>query len=72
MLKLTLSGGHAEDYVWRTAELLQQVPGVLRVRVECSQDQIEIIFRCPAEGLLQSIHKALREAGNEIVAGKTA
>jgi len=67
MLKLTVSGRRAEDYLWQVAESVQQLPGVLRVRVECSSDQMEIIFSCPAEGLLQSIHRALREAGSEII-----
>lgn len=70
MLKLTVSSRRDEDYVWRTAELLQQLPGVLRVRVECSHDLIEIIYQCPATGLLRSIHEALHAAGNGVVAGK--
>jgi hypothetical protein len=71
MLKLTMSGARGEDHLWRTAELLQQLPGVLRVRVECDRDQIEIIFRYPAEGLLRSVHETLRAAGTEVVAGKS-
>ena len=67
MLKLTVNGGHVEEYLWQVAESVQQLPGVLRVRVECSRDEMEIIFRCPSEGLLQSVHQALREAGREVM-----
>jgi hypothetical protein len=66
MLKLAVSGGHAEDYLWQVADSVQRLPDVLRVRVECSRDRIEIIYRCPAEGLLQSIHEAMRSAGRRV------
>jgi hypothetical protein len=67
MLKLAVSGGRAEDYLWQVPESVRQLPNVLRVHVECSCDRIEIIYRCPAEGLLQSIHGAMRSAGRQIL-----
>ena len=71
MLKLTVARGREEDFVWRVAEQIQQLPGVLRVRVECTHHQIEIIYRYPAEGLLRSVHDAFRSAGKEAVADGT-
>ena len=59
MLKLTFSGDQCKEYKWHVAEALQKIPGVLRVRVECSVDRIEIIYSTPADGLLRTIHESL-------------
>ena len=70
-LKLTVSPLRDPEYIRRVVEQIQQLPGVVRVRADQPTLQIEIMFRQPVEGLLRSIHVALRMAGSEIIAGKT-
>ena len=70
MLRLSVRPGHPPDYIRRASITLQALPGVLRVRVEQASNEIEIIFHHPTEGLLRSVHQALRQAGSEIIAGK--
>ena len=71
MLKLSLRPGHQAGYIRGAAAAIQGLPGVLRVRVDEDFNQIEIIFRHPTVGLLRGVQQALRQAGSEIVAGKT-
>lgn len=70
MLKLTINPLRDDEYVRRVVELIQRVPGVVRVRADQPTSQIEIIYRQPVEGLLRLIHEILRMAGGEIKAGQ--
>jgi hypothetical protein len=47
MLKLSVSPGHEPGYIQRAATAIQPLPGVLRVRVDPTGHQLEIILTRP-------------------------
>lgn len=67
MLKLALAAQADVDYVNAAAALIRELPDVLRVRVDLSARQLEILYRSPALGMLQSIHQCLLLAGKELL-----
>jgi hypothetical protein len=68
MLRLTLAPAVDVDYVNVVAAMIREFPEVLRVRVELSSRQLEILYRAPANGMLQRIHHCLLAAGRELSA----
>jgi hypothetical protein len=70
MLTLTVSERRDQDYIQLAANEIQRMPGVVRVRVEPSFNQIEIAFRRPTNDLLLAVHNALRTAGGRVADGR--
>jgi hypothetical protein len=71
MLKLSAHSRDGEDYLHRAAEPIRAMSGVMRVRVLPELQQLEIVFRHPAPGLLHSIHLTLQSGRAKVVAGNS-
>ena len=70
MMRFTVRDEGELDFLGRAADRISQLPNVLRVRTNPARQEIEIVFREPAEGLLRRIDTALRLAGTEMTASK--
>ena len=66
MMRLTLREDGDTDFLGRAAEQILQLPSVLRVRTNPARQEIEIVFKQPAEGLLRQVNNALHAAGAEV------
>jgi hypothetical protein len=70
MMRLTLREESQTDFLGRAAEEIRQLPSVLRVRTDPTRQEIEIVFKHPADGLLRQVNNALRFVGTELTASK--
>ena len=70
MMRFTLREDGETDFLGRAAGAIRQLPGVLRVRMNPARQEIEIVFKQPAEGLLRQVNNALRSVGTEMIASK--
>jgi len=68
MLKLALAPTADVDYVNVAAALIRELPDVLRVRVDLTARQLEILYQSTSAGMLQNIHGCLLCAGDELTA----
>lgn len=71
MMRLTLREPDETDFLGRAAEEIGLLPGVLRVRTNPLRQEIEIVFKQPAEGLLRQVNNTLQLVGTGMVASKT-
>ena len=60
MIRFTLRDEHETDFLERAADEIRRLPSVLRVRTDASRQEIEIVFKQPADGLLRQVNDALR------------
>ncbi len=70
MMRFTLREDGDTDFLGRAAEQILQLPSVLRVRTNPSRQEIEIVFKQPADGLLRQVNNALQTVGTEMTASK--
>lgn len=70
MMRLTLREHSETDFLGRAAEEIGQLPGVLRVRTNPMRQEIEIVFKQPAEGLLRQVNNTLQLVGTAMIASK--
>jgi len=70
MMRFTLRENGETDFLGRAAEQIRQLPTVLRVRTNPTRQEIEIVFKQPAEGLLRQVNNTLRAVGTEMTASK--
>ena len=70
MMRFTLREDGDTDFLGRVAEQILQLPSVLRVRTNPARQEIEIVFKQPAEGLLRQVNNALQSVGTEMTASK--
>ena len=70
MMRFTLREDGETDFLGRAAEQIRQLPSVLRVRTNPTRQEIEIVFKQPAEGLLRQVNNALQMVGTEMTASK--
>ena len=70
MMRLTLREHGETDFLGRAAEEIGQLPGVLRVRTNPGRQEIEIVFKQPAEGLLRQVNNTLQVVGTGMIASK--
>ena len=70
MMRFTVRDEGEKDFLGRAAERIGQLPSVLRVRANPARQEIEIVFKQPAEGLLRQVDNALRSVGTEMTASK--
>lgn len=70
MMRFTLREDGDTDFLGRAAEQILQLPSVLRVRTDPARQEIEIVFKRPAEGLLRQVNNALQAVGTEMTASK--
>jgi hypothetical protein len=54
----------------RVAEQILQLSSVLRVRTNPARQEIEIVFKRPADGLPRQVDNALQAVGTEMTASK--
>jgi hypothetical protein len=70
MIRFTLREDGDTEYLGRAAEQILQLPSVLRVRTNPARQEIEIVFKQPADGLLRQVNNALQAVGTEMTASK--
>jgi hypothetical protein len=70
MMRFTLRENGETDFLGEAAEQIRQLPTVLRVRTNPTRQEIEIVFKQPAEGLLRQVNNTLRVVGAEMTASK--
>jgi hypothetical protein len=70
MIRFTLREDGDTEFLGRVAEQILQLPSVLRVRTNPARQEIEIVFKQPAEGLLRQVNTALQAVGTEMTASK--
>jgi len=70
MMRFTLREDGDTDFLGRAAEQILQLPSVLRVRTNPARQEIEIVFKQPADGLLRQVNNALQAVGTEMTASK--
>ena len=68
MMKFTLREEAESDLLERAAAEIRDLPTVLRVRTDLSRQEIEIVFKQPAEGLLRQINNVLKSVGTAVTA----
>jgi hypothetical protein len=70
MMRFTLRENGETNFLGQAAEQIRQLPTVLRVRTNPTRQEIEIVFKQPAEGLLRQVNNTLRAVGMEMTASK--
>jgi hypothetical protein len=70
MMRFALREDGDTEFLGRVAEQILQLPSVLRVRTNPARQEIEIVFKQPADGLLRQVNNALQAAGTEMIASK--
>jgi len=70
MMRFALPEDGDADFLDRAAGEILRQPGVLRVRTNPARQEIEIVFKQPAEGLLRQVNNALQSVGTEMTASK--
>jgi hypothetical protein len=60
MMRFTLRDETETDFLERTADEIRRLPNVLRVRTDVARQEIEIVFKQPADSLLGQVNSALR------------
>jgi len=71
MMRFTLREDGDMDFLGRAAEQILQLPSVLRVRTNPARQEIEIVFKQPADGLLRQVNSALQSVGADMTASKS-
>jgi hypothetical protein len=70
LLRMSVGEATKPEQLNAAAALIRWLPGVLRVGVDLTARQFEILFVYPTQGLLREIHDVLHAANSEIVALK--
>jgi len=70
MIRFALREDGETDFLGRAAEEILRLPGVLRVLTNPGRQEIEIIFKQPADGLLRQVNNALRSVAAEMTASQ--
>jgi len=70
MMRIRLREEAELDLLGRAAEQILQLPSVLRVRTDPARQEIEIVFKQPAEGLLRQVNQALQMVSAEVPASR--
>ena len=70
MIRFALREDRETDFLDRAAEEILRLPSVLRVRTNPGRQEIEIIFKQPADGLLRQVNNALRSVAAEMTASQ--
>lgn len=68
MMRFILREESEPDYLERVAAEIRELPTVLRVRTNPARQEIEIVFKQPAEGLLRQINNVLKSVGTGMTA----
>jgi len=68
MMRFTLREEGETDLLEQAAAEIRQLPTVLRVRTDTSRQEIEIVFKQPAEGLLGQINNVLKSVSTGMAA----
>ena len=70
MMRLTLREDNEMEFLERAAQEVRRLPCVLRMRTNTVRQEMEIVFKQPAEGLLRQVNDALKSVGSEMTASK--
>jgi hypothetical protein len=70
MMRFTLREEAEPDLLEQAAAEIRELPTVLRVRTNPTRQEIEIVFKQPAEGLLRQINGVLKSVGTAMTASK--
>lgn len=68
MMRLTLREESESDFLEQAAAEIRELPTVLRVRTNPIRQEIEIVFKQPAEGLLRQVNNVLKSVGTAMTA----
>jgi hypothetical protein len=68
MIRFTLREETEPDLLEQAAAEIRELPTVLRVRTNPTRQEIEIVFKQPAEGLLRQINTVLKSVGTAMTA----
>ena len=68
MMRFTLREETEPDLLEQAAAEIRELPTVLRVRTNPMRQEIEIVFKQPAEGLLRQINTVLKSVGTAMTA----
>jgi hypothetical protein len=68
MMRFTLRDETEPDFLEQAATEIRDLPTVLRVRTNPARQEIEIVFKQPAEGLLRQINNVLKSVGTGMTA----
>jgi hypothetical protein len=60
MMRFTLREQSDPDFLEQAATEIRELPTVLRVRTNPARQEIEIVFKQPAEGLLRQVNNVLK------------
>ena len=63
MIRFTMREETESDALEQAAAEIRELPTVLRVRTNPTRQEIEIVFKQPAEGLLRQIDQVLKSVG---------
>ena len=70
MIRFTLRDERETDFLERAADEIRRLPNVLRVRTDVARQEIEIVFKQPADGLLRQVNDALKSVSARMPAGR--
>ena len=70
MMRFTLRDETETDFLERAADEIRRLPGVLRVRANVARQEIEIVFKQPAAGLLGQVNNALKSVSAEMTTSR--
>ena len=70
MMRFTLRDESETDFLERAGDELRRLPGVLRVHTNAARQEIEIVFKQPAEDLLRQVNDALKSVSAEMMASR--
>ena len=70
MMRFTLREESEPEFLEQIATAIRELPTVLRVRTNPMRQEIEIIFKQPAEGLLCQIDNVLKSVDTTMTASK--
>jgi hypothetical protein len=68
MIRFTLREETEPDLLEQAAAEIRELLTVLRVRTNPTRQEIEIVFKQPAEGLLRQINSVLKSVGSAMTA----
>jgi hypothetical protein len=71
MMRFTLREETEPDMLEQAAAEIRELPTVLRVRTNPMRQEIEIVFKQPAEGLLRQINSVLKSVGTAMTASNS-
>ena len=70
MMRFTLREETEPEFLEQVATAIRELPTVLRVRTNPMRQEIEIVFKQPAEGLLRQINNVLKSVDATMTASK--